>query len=290
MTAPFFDHSPIVARPALRLPEGKRMAVWFGLNLEHYEYGKQALSLAPFTAGLTPDPLNHGWREYGPRVGVWRLIDVFDRAGVQPTAILNSEVSDRYPEIVKAGVERGWTWVAHGSNNSTWQTLLEPEEERGYITQVADRITEATGVRPRGWLGPALTASPNTLGLLARLGFRYCLDWGIDDEPFPFRTDGNGGPLLSVPYSTELNDIPFYVLHHQTGEQFRQAIVDAFDQLYAEGATRPRVLGIGLHPFLSGQPYRARYVAEALAHMKRFADVWFPSADEIADWYLEETS
>ncbi|HXT94213.1 MAG TPA: polysaccharide deacetylase family protein [Trebonia sp.] len=288
MTAPFFSYSPIVSRPALRLPEGKRIAVWFGVNVEHYEYGKPALSLAPFTAGLTPDPLNYGWREYGPRVGIWRLIDAFDQAGVRPTAIVNSEVCDRHPAIIAAGVERGWTWVAHGGNNSTWQAGFGLEEERAYIAGVADRIAQATGARPRGWLGPSLTASANTLDLLASLGFTYSLDWGADDEPFRFTVAD--GQLLSVPYSTELNDIPFYAIHGQSGAEFRQALVDAFDQLYAEGATRPRVLGVGLHPFLSGQPYRTRYVADAIAHMKQFPDVWFPSADEIADWYLKETS
>lgn len=288
MTAPFFSYSPIVSRPALRLPEGKRIAVWFGINVEHYEYGKPALSLAPFTAGLTPDPLNYGWREYGPRVGIWRLIDAFDQAGVRPTAIVNSEVCDRHPAIIAAGVERGWTWVAHGGNNSTWQAGFGLEEERAYIAGVADRIAQATEARPRGWLGPSLTASANTLDLLASLGFTYSLDWGVDDEPFRFTVAD--GQLLSVPYSTELNDIPFYAIHGQSGAEFRQALVDAFDQLYAEGTTRPRVLGVGLHPFLSGQPYRTRYVADAIAHMKQFPDVWFPSADEIADWYLKETS
>ncbi|MFI6350219.1 polysaccharide deacetylase family protein [Streptomyces sp. NPDC050560] len=286
MDNPFFTYSPIVRRPPLRLPQGKRIAVWFALNLEHYEYGKPALSLAPFTAGLTPDPLNHGWREYGPRVGVWRLVEIFDGLGLQPTAVINSEVLDRHPAIVEEGVKRGWSWVAHGRNNSTRQTHMTIEEERAYITEVADRIERGTGARPRGWLGPALTASPATNDLLAEIGFRYSLDWGVDDEPFRF--DVPAGELISVPYSTELNDIPFYALQGQSGSDFKQALVDQFDRLRAEGETRPRVMGFGLHPFLSGQPYRARYVAEALEHMARFDDVWFTSADAIADWYAGE--
>ena len=284
MSNPFYSYSPIVDRPARRLPDGKRIAVWVGLNIEHYEYGKQALSVAQFTAGLTPDPLNFGWREYGPRVGVWRMIEMFDRLGIQPTAILNSEVIEQHPAIIEAGVERGWAWVGHGKNNSTWQVGMEREQERSYLMEVADRIESATGKRPRGWLGPSLTAGPETNDLLAEVGYDYCLDWGVDDLPFPF--DVADGTLISVPYSTELNDIPFYVLHGQSGPDFKQALIDQFDQMYAEGETRPRVMGFGLHPFLTGQPYRLRYVAEALEHMARHEDVWFTNADEIAAWYL----
>lgn len=284
MSNPFFSYSPITERPPLHLPGGKRIAVWIGLNVEYYEYGKPALSLAQYTSGLTPDPLNSGWREYGPRVGFWRMLDIFDRLGIQPTAILNSDVIERYPAIVKAGVERGWTWVAHGKNNSTWQVGMEPAAERAYIAEVVDLIEDATGRRPRGWLGPSLTASPATIDLLAELGLSYCLDWGIDDEPVRFTVAE--GELLSIPYSTELNDIPAYSLHGQTGPEFKQTLIDQFDQLRAEGAARPRVMGFGLHPFLSGQPYRARYFAEALEHMARFDDVWFTTPDEIAAWHL----
>lgn len=283
MTNPFYSYSAIVDRPPLALPEGKRIAVWFGLNVEHYEYGKPALSAAQYTAGLTPDPLNYGWREYGPRVGVWRMIDMFDRLGVQPTAILNSDVVEQHPPIITAGLERGWAWVAHGTNNSTWQVGMSPDEEKAHIATVADIIEAGTGTRPRGWLGPSLTATAETNNILAELGFDYCLDWGIDDEPFPF--DVRGGSLFSVPYSTELNDIPFYALQGQSGADFKQALIDQFDQLHAEGSTRPRVMGVGLHPFLSGQPYRLRYVAEAIEHMQQHDDVWFASADEIADTY-----
>jgi peptidoglycan/xylan/chitin deacetylase (PgdA/CDA1 family) len=287
MSNPFYSYSPIVERPVVALPEGKRIAVWFGLNIEHYEYGQQAMSLAQFTAGLTPDPLNYGWRDYGPRVGVWRMIEAFDALGVQPTAIVNSDVVAEHPSIVKAGVERGWAWVAHGRNNSGWWVGMDPETERTAMTEITDTIANATGARPRGWLGPALTAGPETNNLLAGLGYDYNLDWGIDDVPVDFTV--RSGRLLSLPYSTELNDIPFYALHGMSGPDFRQALVDAFDQLYAEGATRPRVMGVGVHPFLTGQPYRMRYLTEAIRHMQEHSDVWFANADQIADWDLAHT-
>ncbi|WP_459548624.1 polysaccharide deacetylase family protein [Nocardia sp. X0981] len=287
MHNPFFPYSAIVDRPTRALPDGKRIAVWVGLNVEYYEYGQPALSLAPFTAGLTPDPLNAGWRDYGPRVGIWRMLAVFDELGITPTAIVNSDVALHHPAIIAAGVERGWTWVAHGKNNSTLQNGMDVEAERTYITEVAEVLARATGKRPRGWLGPALTASAATNELLAELGFTYTLDWGVDDEPFHLEV--GSGQLLSVPYSTEVNDIPGYVLHGQTGPQFKQALIDQFDQMYREGTQRSRVMGFGLHPFLSGQPYRTRYFAEALEHMLSHDDVWFTTADEVASWYLKES-
>lgn len=288
MTNPFYSYSAIVDRPVRPLPDGRRVAVWIGLNIEHYEYGKPALSLAPFTAGLTPDPLNFGWREYGPRVGVWRMIEMFDALGIQPTAILNTDVIEQHPAIITAGTARGWDWVGHGRNNTTWQAGMEPDAELAYLVDVADLIEQATGKRPKGWLGPSLTAGPHTNDLLARAGYRYCLDWGIDDEPVPF--DVASGSLLALPYSTELNDIPFYAIQGQSGEAFRTALTDQFDQLYAEGRTRPRVMGFGLHPFLSGQPYRVRYVREALEHMARHDDVWFATADQITAWFTGESA
>jgi peptidoglycan/xylan/chitin deacetylase (PgdA/CDA1 family) len=164
---------------------------------------------------------------------------------------------------------------------------MEPAEERALLEQVTSVIEEATGTRPRGWLGPALTESPATNELLAELGYTYTLNWGIDDEPVPMRA--NGGKFISVPYSSELNDIPLFVFQGQRGADFAEAIVDQFDQLLSEGTVRPRVMGFGIHPFLTGQPYRARRFVSALEHMTEHRDeVWFTTSDEIADWYIEQ--
>ena len=280
MENPFYAYSPIVQRPRLRLPEGKRVAVWVGVNIEHYSYGVPAISVAQFTAQFVPDPLNQGWRDYGPRVGIWRLIDVLDHVGVQPTAIVNSEVCSRYPDIVAKGRELGWCWVSHGANNSTWQVGMDLEEERAYLRRVTDDLGASTGSRPVGWLGPALTATPHTYDLLAELGYRYALDWSIDDEPV--RLQVASGSLCAVPYSAELNDLPFFAIQGQSASDFADALVDQFEQLREEGADRPRVMGFGLHPFLSGQPFRARHVRRALAHMASCGDAWFTTSDEIA--------
>jgi allantoinase len=283
MDRPPFDYSPIARRTQHALPDGAQLAVWIGVNIEHYRWGQPALSLAQFTAQLVPDPTNYGWRDYGPRVGIWRLIEILDTFGVRASAVMNSEVCVHYPEIVEEALQRRWAVVAHGRDNSTWQTGMELDEERAFITEIVETLERATGRRPSGWLGPALTATPNTYNLLAELGFTYTLDWANDDQPYPLKVQS--GKLISVPYSSEVNDIPAFVLHHQTGEEFAQSLVDQFETLYEEGASSLRIMGIGIHPFLVGQPFRARHFARALEHIVKHERVWLTTSDEIAAWY-----
>lgn len=285
MQPPFYDYVPIAGRPRLELPDSKRLAVWIALNIEHYVYGQPALSLAQFTAELVPDPLNYGWRDYGPRVGVWRLMDLLERHGIRPTAVVNTDVFEHYPQIVQAGRERDWAWVGHGQNNSRWHVGMDRDEERRFLQEIVGAFEAATGRAPRGWLGPALTSTENTIDLLAELGFDYTLDWANDDQPYLMRS--SSGRLASIPYSSEVNDIPAFVLHHHTGEQFAQSVIDQFDVLYEESARSARVMGIGIHPFLVGQPFRAKHFARALEHIAAREDVWLATSDEIAAWYLE---
>jgi allantoinase len=282
---PFYEYSPITERPRLRLPGDKRLAVWIGLNVEHYVYGQPALSLAQFTAELVPDPLNYGWRDYGPRVGVWRLMEMLDRHGFRASAIVNTDVFEHYPQIVQAGRERGWAWVGHGQNNSRWHVGMDRDEERRFLEEVVAAFTGTTGSPPRGWLGPALTSTEHTVDVLAELGFEYSLDWANDDQPYLMQP--SSGRLASIPYSSEVNDIPAFVLHHHTGEQFAQSVIDQFDVLYAEGAGSLRVMGVGIHPFLVGQPFRAKHFARALEHIASHDDVWLTTSDEVAQWFLD---
>lgn len=286
MPTPFYDYSPIVRRPRLELPDGARLAFFVGVNVEHYAWGQPALSLAPFTAELVPDPVNHGWRDYGPRVGVFRIMKALADHGVPGTGILNAEVCDEYPAVVEEGTANGWTWVAHGANNSTWQTFMERDDERAYIAGVLDRIEQATGQRPRGWLGPSLTASMSTLDLLAELGCTYSLDWAIDDQPFDLKVAQ--GRMIGVPYSMEVNDIPAFALHHHTPDAFADTAIAAIDRLHAEGADSARVLGIGVHPFLVGQSFRIAALERILAHVTSLDGVWLTTSDAIAEWYLSQ--
>ena len=271
-----FTYSPITDRPPLEWPGGARVAVYIGLNVEHFVPGLPSTSLWEGTAALVPDPLNHGWRDYGARVGIWRLIESLDRHGLRASALLNADVVDQNPQIIAAGLQREWAWLAHGRNNSTLQTGMALDEERAYLTDVVATIERGTGRRPRGWLGPGLTETLETPRLLAELGLRYVLDWTNDDQPYPLTIPG----MLSVPYSVELNDLN---LRGLSGPDVQRLITDQFDQLYAEGG---RVMALALHPFVSGQAFRIKYIDSALAHIAGHADVWLTTSDEIAERYV----
>lgn len=286
MKLPPYRYWPIVDRPPLEYPQGKRSAFYIGLNIEHFHVGRPATSTTAVTAGLPVDPLNHGWRDYGTRVGIWRMIELMDALELRASVLLNAEVCREYPQIVAAGVQRDWAWLGHGFTNSSLWTGLALDEERTMLAEIRDTIAGATGTAPRGWLGPALTETENTLPLLAQLGFTYSLDWVADDQPFPLDVDGHR--FISVPYSIEINDIPAFLDHHMTAAAFGQAIVDHVELLRAESARRPgAVLGCALHPFLINQPSRHRYLAEALERIRGYEDVWFATSDEIAAWYLD---
>ena len=284
MEHPLFDYRPIVDSPQLELPDGARIAVWIGVNVEHYTFGQPALSLAGFTAQLVPDPLNYGWRDYGPRVGVFRLMEILEKHGVPATGVVNSDVCAHYPRVIEEGRKRGWTWVAHGKNNSTWQTGFEPGDERAYIEQVASTIEQATGSRPKGWLGPALTATMKTNDILAELGFTYSLDWANDDVPYDLNVES--GRLVSVPYSSEVNDIPAFVIHNHTP---RSSATRSSGSSSSSTRRAARVMGVGIHPFLVGQPFRAREFSAALGEIVGREGVWLATADEVADWYRGAT-
>jgi peptidoglycan/xylan/chitin deacetylase (PgdA/CDA1 family) len=278
-----FEYSPIASRPVLKMPRGARVAVWVTPNIEHFRWGKPAISLTPMTAGLNPDVLNYAWRDYGARVGVWRLMEIFDKHGFKATAALNSDVCARYPEIVSAGNALGWEWMAHGESNSALFTGLPEEAERPIIQNAIDTIAQATGRKPRGWLGPALTETASTLDLLAEAGIEYVADWCNDELPYRMQTRSR--PIVAMPYTLEIGDIPLFLERGGDGEDFYRMVVDQLEQLHAEGAKRPRVMSIAIHPFLIGHPFRARYLDKALRYIKRKKGVWIATAGEILDWW-----
>lgn len=283
-----FAYSPISRRAPMPMPDGARIAVWVVPNIEHYHYDKPAISLTPMTAGLKPDVLNYAWRDYGVRVGIWRMMEILERQGFVATAAINSEACVHYPQIVEEGNRLGWEWMAHGHNNSALFTGMPPEAEQGLIQGVLDTIHRCTGRRSRGWLGPALTETVNTLDLLAEAGIGYVADWCNDEQPYRMKT--RSGPIVALPYTLELGDIPIFLTHGGTGEDFFRIVTDQFDTLYEEGRRIPRVMCLALHPFLTGHPFRARHLERALAHIRQRDAVWITTGGAILDWYLAQSA
>ena len=278
-----FNYSAIVDRPPLRWPNGARVAVWVIPNIEHFLFDRPSTSVTAATVGLVPDVLNYSWRDYGVRVGIWRMMDVMEKHGVKGTVALNSDVCTKYPRIIEAANALGWEWMGHGRNNSILINKQPEAEERGLIREVVETITKGTGHRPRGWLGPALTESHRTLDVLAENGIDYVGDWVNDEQPYPMRVAN--GTMTSIPYSIELNDIPAFLDGKKTGEEFGKMICDQFDVLYEDGSTSGRVMSICLHPFLIGHPHRSKYFDLALKHIRGRQEVWFARGAEIVDWY-----
>jgi allantoinase len=278
-----YDYSAIITRPPLRWPNDARVAVWVIPNIEHFHIDRPGTALRPESAQQAPDVYNFAWRDYGLRVGIWRLMAILDKYKIRATVALNAEVCDHYPLIVQEGVKRGWEFMGHGLTNSQRLAGLSEEEERDVIARTLARIEQAVGRRPRGWLGPGLAETWRTPDLLAEAGIEYVGDWCADDQPFPMRVAQ--GELIAMPYTVELNDIPLFLHHHFTGQQFYEAIRDQFDVLYQEGRESGRVMAIALHPFITGVPHRAKYLDQALAYVTGHRYVWLATGSEILDAY-----
>jgi allantoinase len=276
-----FEYSAIVDRPRLSWPNGARVAVWVIPNIEHFLFDRPSTRLTNLP--VNPDVLNYAWRDYGVRVGIWRMMEVMEKYGVKGTVALNSDVCRHYPRIIEEGKKLGWEWMGHGTNNSTLINKQSEAEERALIKEVVGTIAKSVGEAPRGWLSPALSETVRTLDILAENGIDYVGNWVNDDQPYPMRV--KKGSMISMPYSVEINDIPALLDLHQSPEYFGQMICDQFDVLYEDGAKTGRVMSICLHPFLVGYPHRSKYFAKALAHIAARQEVWITTGGEIVDWY-----
>lgn len=280
-----YDYSPIIARPKLAFPNGARIAFYVGVNIEHYEVDKPSTSIFGGTAHLKPDALNYGWRDYGPRVGIWRMIDTLDKYKMRASVLLNSDCCRHHPQIIEAGKARDWAWVAHGKNNSIFQADMTVEQERSYLADVVKTITDATGKQVNGWMGPALTETFDTPRLVKELGLSYVLDWCADDQPFPLNVEG----MMSVPYSLELNDIQMFLGKSLSGDDFYRMVIDQFDQLYQEAEHSAKVMALCLHPFVINQPSRHKYLEKVLQYITGHEGVWLTTSDDIAAHYAKSS-
>ena len=276
-----YPYSAIHTRPVYDWPGGKRLAIYIALNLEWFSFGEGlGAELAP--GGPQPDVLNYGWRDYGNRVGVYRLADLFGNLKLPVSLLVNAEMYRHAPEAIAAFPAA--EIVGHGRSNSERQGELTEHEERLLIEETTAAVEKHSGKRPRGWLGPWISQSPLTPDLLHEAGYRYLLDWCHDDQPVWMKT--RGGRILSLPYPQELNDIPQIVSRKREGAEFADMIVDAFEVMHEECTKRPLVMGIALHAYVVGWPHRFKHLARAMRHIASRADgrVWFTTAGDIANF------
>ncbi len=279
-----YSFSPIRERPKFSWPEGRTLAVYLGMNLECFSFGEGlGAELAP--GGPQPDVLNYAWRDYGNRVGVWRMIDLFDRVSMPCTVLANSLMYEEAPGVVEAFRARGDEIAGHGRTNAERQGTLSEDQERNLIREATETLTRHEGIAPKGWLGPWISQSARTPDLLQEAGYDYLLDWCHDDQPVWMST--RSGRILSVPYPQELNDIPQIVARKREGADFSDMVIDAFDVMLAESKQWPLVMGIALHPYLMGHPHRIKHLERALKYIVERSGntVWLTTAGGINDHY-----
>jgi allantoinase len=275
-----YDYSPIRGRPRYLWPNGAGLAVYIAINLEHFAFG-QGLGAELAPSGPQPDVLNYAWRDYGNRVGAWRLIDLLDALQAPASVLINSDIYAHAPGLAEAFRARGDEFVGHGRTNSEKQGILGEAEEAALIAEATAIIAREEGARPKGWLGPWISQSRATPDLLAEAGYDYLLDWCMDDQPLFMRTRHR--PILAVPYPQEINDIPMIVARKIEGAAFAQMIIDHFDEMLEQSAHEPLVMGVALHPYIVGQPHRLRHLRRALAHIAAHRErIWMTTAGAIA--------
>jgi allantoinase len=281
-----FPYSPIVSRPPLRWPKGARVALWVIPNIEFFSLAEKVPAAAGGSSTPVPDVSAWAQRDYGNRVGVFRLMEVMARHGVRGTVALNSDLCGQHPEIVTEAKKRDWEFMGHNESNTRRLNEIPPEAEPDVIRATLHVIEHATGTRPTGWLGSGLQETWKTLDLLAENGCLYVADWPNDDQPYLMKL-ANGRHLVSVPYSLDINDKPAFEKFHRTADEFRDMICRQFDTLYREGAQSGRVMAIALHPYLTGMPHRIGALDAALDYIREHEDVWCTTGSEIAQHYLK---
>lgn len=272
-----FNYQPITSRPDYVWPDGNRLAVYIGFNVEHFEFGGGlGAKLAPSSE---PDVLNHAWREYGNRVGAFRCLDLFSKLDIPVGALVNTALYDHAPQLMDALRARGDEFVGHGHTNADRQNSTDEADERALITGCAARIEQMEGTPPQGWLSPWIAESAATPDLLQECGYGYTLNWCHDDQPLQMQT--RKGSLWSIPYPQELNDIPMLVARQMDMVPFARMIEDQFDEMLRQSAQQPLVMGIALHPYLVGQPYRLKLLREALQNIRRRGQAWWTTPGRI---------
>ncbi len=291
-----YPYSPIVDRQPLTWPNGAKVALIVSLNLEYWDIVKDTDQ--PYYAGgpaILPDTLpgnvadfpNFTWREYGQRVGIWRLIETFDDIDVPASCTINAKTALERRAIVDAANSRGWEIVAHNFEQGELLSdyAMDPAKERDVILRSLEIFNDVVGRPARGWLSSSLRGTMNTCGILAEQGLLFYCDLMNDDQPYLITTDK--GSIVSTPYSNEINDFTMLIRMGFTTDEFLAAIREELTVLLSESQTSGRIMNLGLHPHVSGRAYRIRAIREFLEFAKTLDGVWFATREEIAEWYLE---
>jgi allantoinase len=279
-------YSAIVDRPALKLPGKARIVIWSIVNLEVWDIHRpmpRAFLSPPSGQPLMPDVPNWSWHEYGMRVGVWRFFKLFEQLAIRPTLSINARVCEDYERVAAQARDAGWEFMAHAYDQIPMHKL---EDQGAMIERTLDVIEKFTRSRPVGWLGPGLTQTFETPDLLAKAGIRYIGDWVHDDEPTEISTAH--GPLITLPYTVEQNDIPVMMIHQHQSSYWTTRITDTFDQLYEESADRAKVMAIAVHPYISGMPHRIRHLKAAYDYINRFEGVVHWNGVQLLDWFQNQ--
>ena len=281
-----YAHSNILGRPDYTWPGGRRLAFYIALNVEHFAF-QAGLGMDPSNRGGPQTTRNYAWRDYGNRVGNWRLFEILDELKLPASILLNSAVCYEYPDLVQKIKARGDDVLGHGRTNAELLRPMWEDDERCAIKEVTEVIEKYIGVRPTGWMGPGALESNVTPDLLKEAGYTHLLDWPIDDQPLWMKT--RAGPLLAVPYPLEINDAGTLVWRDHTGREFADMIVDQFEEMLEQSEKQTLVFALALHGFIVGQPFRLRALRQAIKHCvehKQRDRVWFTSEGEIAKYCI----
>ena len=291
-----YDFIPYPKRQPLRWPDGKRLAIILTTNLEYWDpvrdtdepyYPGGPSIVGGNLAGNVYDNPNYTWREYGQRIGVWRIFDVLDAEGVPSSCTMNGKMATERRPVIEAALERGWEIVPHNYVQTELLTdhMFDEDAEREVIRRTLDIYEQVCGKKAKGWLSSSLRTTLNTVDILAEEGLIFTTDLLNDDQPYLVQTR-SGKPMVSVSYTSEVNDFSF-LRQGLVAEGGLQMFQEQFDWLYEESVSSGRFMNIGLHPHVIGQPYRIRALRDFIRYAKSHDDIWWTTREEIAEWYLK---
>jgi peptidoglycan/xylan/chitin deacetylase (PgdA/CDA1 family) len=278
-----YDFLPYRGRPKLAWPQGKTVAVWVAPNIEFYELDPPPHPQRKAWPKPAPDVVGYSHRDYGNRVGHWRMAEAMERHGFKGSVSLSVAMCQHHPEIIEHANKLGWEFFSHGIYNTRYAYGMDESQERAIIEDSIKTVREATGQTIRGWLAPALTHTPRTMDLLAEYGMAYTCDLYHDDQPTPLHV--KSGRLISIPYSLEINDHYGFFIYNMSPREYADTIVRQFERLASEGEQSGTVMCIPLHAYLIGQPHRIGPFEEALKYIAADGRAWITRAGDIADHF-----